>query len=437
MMVTGSLASRLRSRASATEREVIDAAILAAEARSVPLYVVGGAVRDLLVDRPSHDIDFVCEGDAVSLGEAIAQDLAARLQRHGRFGTATLHHGGLHFDLATARREAYAQPAALPTVSAGTLEEDLARRDFTVNAMAIRLWPAAHDDLVDPFAGRQDLEAGVLEILHPRSFLDDPTRALRAVRLEAKSNLRLSPSAVGRVDEAIREGAFERLSGDRLCAELEALVSEAPDPSAVALRLEELLLLRVLGPRLQLRATTTAWLARLGAVSSPLFSDDAATASKARWMAVLRVLVSGLDRSDRSLVARRLALEGAAREHVVDGLERLAGVARQLAAADLPPHRVDELLRDLHAEELLLLAAAKRPTVRRWVERWWLDMRPIQLTITGDDLVERGFPPGPQIGQALAATRRARLDGRIDAEGELGFALDDMDSLRLPGDNGA
>lgn len=421
-----SFASSLREQATALELSVLDAATAEAKSRAVPLYLVGGAVRDLLSDRKVGDLDFVVEGDVTKLAGSVASTLGAELRTHKRFGTATVEYEASHFDFATARREDYPAPAALPVVEAGTLEQDLARRDFTVNAMAVQLWPDTRDDLIDPFGGREDLARNRLEVLHAKSFIDDPTRILRGIRLELKSPLRLSEGALELANRAVDEGAFESLSGDRLCRELELLFGEASDLRAAATRLEDLHVLRALSPSLSLTSTSTEWLSRLATVEPE--SSDSEKFGRHRWMSALRVLSEGLDRSDRDGLARRLAIEGGARDRLVDGVDRVCAIARQLAAPDLPPHRADELLRETHSEDRILLLASRRATVREWVERWILELRPIELEITGDDLLRHGFGPGPRIGQALAATRRARLDGRIRVDGELAYALDQLAS---------
>ncbi|MEJ2084755.1 MAG: hypothetical protein P8Y44_03645 [Acidobacteriota bacterium] len=430
-----SLASLLREQAIAVETAVLDAAIQKAARRTLPLYLVGGAVRDLICGRWAHDLDFVVEGDATKLAESVAAELGAELKVHDRFATATVELEACHFDFASARRESYALPAALPVVEAGTLEQDLARRDFAVNAMAVQLWPGSREDLIDPFGGRDDLRAKTLRVLHPKSFVDDPTRILRGVRLEMKSDLRLSAEAVELANRAVDEGILDRLSGDRLRRELELLFTEATDLRAAASRLEELHILRALASRLSLSSTTFEWLERLSTV--PAETTDSQSFGSDRWMSSLRVLSEGLDRSDRDFLARRLSIQGEARERLVDGVDRVCAIARQLAAPDLPPHRADELLRETNTEDRLLLLASRRSNVREWVEKWIRELRSIGLGITGEDLVRRGFEPGPRIGEALAATRRARLDGRIEEHGELAFALDYLASNRASSENGA
>ncbi|MFY9552480.1 MAG: tRNA nucleotidyltransferase, partial [Thermoanaerobaculia bacterium] len=180
------------------------------------MYLAGGVVRDLLLGRPVKDLDLAVEGDAEAYSRSLAEALSASRRAHGRFGTATLElPSGDRLDVASTRRETYAGPGALPDVtSGGPIEEDLRRRDFTVNALALEVAPGRR--LVDPFGGRADLARGVIRFLHALSPQDDPTRALRAVRYANRLGFRIAPSARTAIRAAIASGAFRGVSGDRL-----------------------------------------------------------------------------------------------------------------------------------------------------------------------------------------------------------------------------
>src|SRR5437763_10234033 len=181
-----------------------------------PAFLVGGAVRDLLLGRGTVDLDVAIEGDARAVARELAGRLGGEAKEHDRFGTATVRAGDLTVDLATTRRETYAEPGALPEVEPARLGEDLARRDFTINAMAASLGAAALGELVDPHGGREDLEAGVIRVLHPGSFTDDPTRLLRAVRYEARFGFRMDPETERFARAAIAAGTPSTVSGARI-----------------------------------------------------------------------------------------------------------------------------------------------------------------------------------------------------------------------------
>lgn len=212
-----------------------------AEARHMRAYAVGGCVRDWLLRRgPLVDLDVAVEGDGIILAKAAAAALRARVEAHTQFGTASLHAGAARrVDFATCRTESYARPAAYPKVAPGPLEADLFRRDFTINAMAVALAPAAFGTLVDPFGGAADLRRRQLRILHPRSFVDDPSRILRGIRFAVRFGLRWEPATARAARAAVAQGALGWLNVGRLHRELDRMLAEE-DPRACLQRLAEL-----------------------------------------------------------------------------------------------------------------------------------------------------------------------------------------------------
>ena len=202
--------------------------------RGLEAYLVGGPVRDLLLGASTTDLDVTVVGDAVAVAEKLAADIDGRLTVHQRFGTATVATASVTIDLVTARRETYRAPGALPDVEPGGIADDLARRDFTINAMASPM-PGPADELVDPHGGRADLDAGLIRVLHPESFLDDPTRILRAVRYAARFGFAIEPETARLMAEALAGRALSTLTGDRLRHELQRTFEET-NPAA-ALRL--------------------------------------------------------------------------------------------------------------------------------------------------------------------------------------------------------
>jgi tRNA nucleotidyltransferase (CCA-adding enzyme) len=337
---------------------------------------------------------------------------------------------GFHIDVATARSESYRAPAALPEVQMSALRQDLFRRDFTINTLAIRLGPEPVPELIDFFGGRKDLQDKVLRVLHSLSFIDDPTRILRAVRLEARLGFRISPETLRLAEVALAEGIFEHLSGARLREELEMLL----DDPGLALRgidrLAELGLLRVLHPRLDLTEAARERLRAARAAADWYLLDGLTEPPVRSWRLMLLALAQDLDAADRALLADRLLLAGEDRRLLIEFPERLAA-ARQALRGAPPPHRVSEALEPLAGEELLLLLAEGDDDVRAWVRRDLAELRRLRLEIRGADLLAAGVPPGPDIGRALEATRRARLDGLLQGaskdtnprQAELDYAL--------------
>ncbi len=340
----------------------------------LPVYLVGGAVRDLLLGRSRADVDVVVEGDA----SQVASRLGGEAVTHERFATATARVDGLEVDLATARTESYAHPGALPDVSPATLGEDLARRDFTINAMAVPL--VAEPELIDPHGGRADLERGLVRVLHERSFVDDPTRALRAARYAARFRFKVEEET----ERLARAADLGTVSSDRVEAELRKLAAE-DDPRPGFELLDE-------------------W----GLVSLP---DGGAEA-----LAAVAELLSGPPWSDVCERADAVLAVALGRQ----------GDAVELAA--VRPGRPSEAVEAARGRSGVELALA-RAMGAEWLDRYVGEWRGVELEITGDDLLAAGVPEGPAVGRGLAAALARKLDGEISGrDAELAAALEAAES---------
>jgi len=352
------------------------------------VHLVGGSVRDLLLGRSPRELDLVVEGDAVALARRL--DPAAVV--HDRFATATALVGGHAVDLATARRERYPQPGALPEVSPAGLEEDLRRRDVTVNAMAL---PLAGGPLAAVPGAVDDLSAGVLRVLHDASFVDDPTRLYRLARYAARLGFAVDPRTRWLADAAVRGGAPQTVSGPRVGAELRLAAGE-PDPPAAL-----------------------AWLAALGLVPEAMHPPSVIASA-------LAVLPSD-GRGDLLVLGAwslpTLAQLGfsAAELTVMDRLVR----GRELAGAACACGRPSELRFLLDGEPVEAVALAGALGARQPVLAYLEALRHVRLSITGADLLAAGVPEGPEVGRRLRAALTLRLDGDapLGHEGELAAAL--------------
>lgn len=343
----------------------------------IPAYLVGGAVRDLLLAEERADIDVAVEGEVGPLAEALGGELV----EHARFQTAAVSVDAHEIDIARTRAEVYEHPGALPSVSPAGITEDLARRDFTINAMAVPL--SGEPQLIDPHGGVADLEAGVLRVLHRLSFVDDPTRALRAARYAARLDLGLDPDC----ERLLRSADLSTVSQDRVVGELARIAAESHPSRALALIDEWGLLEMGSAPRV------AAALERLFA-ASPQWSEYAR-----RETAILLATAPG------------------------DHPARLRRRAGKLARHDRPgsPAEVQVLAHD-HVPEVLAMARAAGAD---WLDDYVGRLRHVELEITGYDLVEAGVPQGPAIGRGLNAALAAKLDGGAeDFEQELRIALD-------------
>src|SRR5215213_8878955 len=373
-------------------------------------YLVGGAVRDLLRAADAVDLDLAVEGDARSVARALAERLGGVVREHARFGTATVRAPDLSFDLATTRTETYDAPGALPRVTPAPLSDDLRRRDFTINALAVALTGDRLGHLYDPHGGLADLEAGVVRILHPGSFLDDPTRLLRAVRYETRLGFQMDEDSERAARAALAEDALSTVSGARVRDELMDLLAELEAPVAVE-RMRELGLDRALHPALDPDPDLVAS-ASLGATA---IGADRALAS-------LAALVASAPEELEGWLAG-LSLE--ARER--DAVARAAHVGQELARALHERERIPSELLDLLGREppealaLALAFGAPSEPILRWVTA----LSGVRLEIGGADLLAAGVPEGPALGRALEETLRRKLDGLVSGRAdELSTALE-------------
>jgi tRNA nucleotidyltransferase (CCA-adding enzyme) len=373
-----------------------------------PAFLVGGAVRDLLLAGQTVDLDVAIEGDARAAGRDIAERLGGEAVEHERFGTATVKAGDLAVDLATTRRERYLEPGALPEVEPAGLTEDLGRRDFTINAMALGLSGDSLGVLEDPHDGREDLDQGVIRVLHGKSFIDDPTRLLRALRYEARFDFRMDEQTERLAREAAAGAGFSTVSGPRVRDELLDLLREPGAPAAVA-RMHELSLDRALHPELEAdpELVASAQLASAETGADPVLAGLAALVSSnpralGEWLEDLH-----LGRRETDAVARA-AVKG----------PQLASTLRE----ELNPSAIHALLSCEPSEALAIALANRAPADP--VLRYIADLRGVRLEITGDDLIEAGVPESPALGQALSETLRRKLDGEVSGrDDELRLAL--------------
>ena len=368
--------------------------LLEAAAGQEGVHLVGGAVRDLLLGRPPHELDVVVEGDI----QPLARRLGAPAALHERFGTATVIADGCRFDLATARAETYARPGALPDVRPAALEHDLRRRDVTINAIALGL---GSGELRAAEHAHEDLAAGRLRVLHDASFTDDPTRLWRVARYRARLGFHLDEHTAALAARAVAGGATDTVSPVRIGNELRLALAE-PDPAAA------------------LESAVALGLA-------PWLAPD-----RERAQAALALLGPGEGRPDLLVLAASMPPGCADDELVRLGFDaadravlRAAGRAPQLAAAmnaARSPSALARVLRGVPAEAVALAAAHGAQAPAR---RWLGELRHVRLQIGGDDLLAAGVQRGPQIGERLAAVLDLRLDGRLAAgrDAEIAAAL--------------
>lgn len=409
----------LRSRLPRRLVTVLEQAGQVADRSEVSLFVVGGCVRDLLLGIENLDLDLVVEGDGIAFARKLGDGLQARVKVHERFGTAiVLLPDGVKLDVATARTEYYEYPTALPTVEHSSIKKDLYRRDFTINALAVRLNGKGFGDVLDFYGGQRDLHDKVIRVLHGLSFVEDPTRVFRAIRFETRFGFHLGKDTAALIAGAVKMNLFHRLSGHRLLEEVKLLFGER-DPKQAIKRLADFNLLRFIHAKL-------SWSDRMDWLLTAL--DQAVDWYRLlyldRKMDVWLVYLMGLlellpERAVKDVLKRfPLSEQEATRIKMVRvGSHK---VMRRLASKrPLKPAEVYHLLSGLSDEALLILMAkSKGESVKRQVSAFLTTYQHMKPVLTGADLKALGLKPGPKFKHILDQLLDARLNGEVKTEAE-------------------
>ena len=382
-------------------------------------HAVGGFVRDMLLGRENLDIDIVVEGDGLEFAREAGERLSKRVKVHRRFGTAVLVWSKtLHVDITSARTEYYQRPGALPTVERSSLRQDLFRRDFSVNAMAVSIDPDHFGQIADPFGGLHDLERGVIRALHSLSFVEDPTRVLRALRFEQKFGFRIDPSTDALMRKAVEMGMLEEVSGARLREELLDIIDEEA-VAAILARLGEVGVLGSLGPEGADHERVIADV-RACAAAYPEIAVTWPQPPRRRTLLVTALVASaGKAAADRWCRRMRFGREYAT--PAVLTAERAESLrARMRDGRKMRPSRLYYSLDGFPVETLAYLWATAEPRVRERVERFVLELSAVRPAVSGEDLIALGVEPGPAFAGILAQARADRLDGSaVGREAEL------------------
>ena len=413
-----------------------------AAALQTPLYLVGGVVRDLILGRAIKDFDLVVEGDITDFAESILKKYGGKILVHSRFGTAKwilndstfkrldfpvsrFPDFELSFDLVSARSETYIQPGALPTVERSTIDDDLRRRDFTINAMALRLDGNHYGKLLDPLGGEADLERGTIRVLHSKSFIDDPTRIYRAVRYEGRYGFQMDEDTQALIHDA--KPIIAELSAERIRHELDLILAE-PNAASILARLDELDLLKPIHPALFFDESAKSRLANIQSFRalrriSPWNLDRGeGTKNVLGWL----LWLMPLSHNDIGSLNVRL-------QFTSDFLASLFAASTMFSnlssfVETRPSQFVERVgLYPLNAVEAVYFIAHDeqlKDIFFKYLSEW----RHIKPHITGDDLQAHGLEPGPKYGEILRRLRAAWLDGEVRNEEEEKALLNSLTS---------
>ena len=431
---TRSLAKIMRDRLPRNVLRLLELAGEIGRELDMRVYVAGGFVRDLLLGRPNNDVDLVAEGRGDDIGRRLAHRLAealgGRVREHPKFLTCVVIYKEddreCRVDVATARLEYYEHPAALPTVEASSIKMDLVRRDFSMNALAVRLDSTPFGQLVDFFGGQRDLRDGVIRVLHTLSFVEDPTRCLRAVRFAQRYGFRIAQASEKLIKNALSLNLFERLSPARLFHEF-AIICEEPTVAECLFMLDSLGILAAINPLLQLNPTRRAFLRRLGEIFAwyrMLYFEEKAEG----WIVFFLGMCNNFNFREASTCYTALGLPPQRKQEIMHGREVMRGAGTALSRwlraqedGDAPSvSALDERLAPVGIEGLLALMAqsAADDPQRRIMSLYITQWRREKADITGRDLIALGLRPGPQFGEILRRIRRAKLDGEVGSSSE-------------------
>ena len=382
-------------------------------------YAVGGFVRDLILQKENYDIDVVVEGDGIRLAKALAQEKNCQVRVHRKFGTATLTFPrGHRLDVATARLEYYEHPAALPRVELSSIKLDLYRRDFTINALAIRLNSDHYGELIDFFGAQKDIKEKVIRVLHNLSFVEDPTRAFRALRFEQRFGFQIAKHTQMLLENAARVGLFGQLSGRRLFRELVLCLSE-DRPFAVIKRLGDYGLLKFFHPRLKADARMGGLFQRLEGVVAwyrLLFTGE----KHEEWLVAFLGLVDSLTEKEIQELLSRLSLSEKFRQNFVQrrGMT-LQAIDRISHSAPLEPSEIYFLLNPLDTSHLLFaMGRTESEEVKKAISLYFTRLKRTRVALSGKDLRRMGYVPGPVYAEILQSLLRAKLDGKLHSPQE-------------------
>ena len=397
---------------------------LAADA-GLRAHVVGGFVRDMLLGRENLDLDIVIEGDGLEFALSIAERLGKRVKVHRRFGTAVLVWSrALHIDITSARTEYYQRPGALPTVERSSLRQDLFRRDFSVNAMAVCVDPECFGQIADPFGGLFDLERGVIRALHSLSFVEDPTRILRAARFEKRFGFGLDGSSEALLRQAVEMSMLDEVSGARVREELLDILDE-DEPAGILARLDDL---GAAGGLLPDGVRPAAAIASVAAVTDAYSAlAEVFPRLPRRRTTLVAALAGTAERADADRWCRWLRFGREYAEPAVVTAERAAALTARLQdRRKMRASRLFALLDALPAETLVYLWGVGGPEVRARVEEFVRVLQPTRPAVSGEDLIALGLTPGPAFAAILTQARADRLDGKA-----VGRAAELMNLKRL------
>lgn len=400
-------------------RDLVSIAGDLARAHGMRAFLVGGFVRDLILGVKNLDLDIVIEGDGIRFAEELARHLKAGIVCHKRFGTATvmISHA-LKIDVATAREETYPEPASLPVVKSGTVQDDLKRRDFSINAMALSINQDNYGELIDCFQGRKDLRDKKIRVLHELSFIDDPTRMVRAIRFEQRLGFKIEPETLRLLKEAAKDRMLEQVQPQRVRDEL-ILILKEECPLKQIKRMNQLLGLRFIHKRLTLLKNNRALLESTHNQVLWFKKNYSQRRHLDSWLIYLMALIDPLALAEARSMCRKYVFRRGEEKRIFSAKAIRKNFINELSSGAVKPSRIFHMLDPLSYEVILLLRAKYRNTrLRKHIADFLEIYNFIRIEVTGHDLYSLGIKPGPFYQNLFAKVLKAKLDGIVRTKEE-------------------
>lgn len=389
-----------------------------ADSQGYRVYAVGGFVRDLILGEENYDLDIVVEPNALDFARELNRFLDGSINLFEQFGTAKIVlRDGLKIDLATARTEFYSQPGALPQVELSTIKQDLFRRDFTINTMAFHLNIEKFGNFLDFFDGLKDTRQGLIRVLYNLSFVEDPLRILRAIRFEQRYDFIIEEETLAFLDNALKNRVINKVSRERLFEEI-SLIFQERDPVKVIKRLNDFKLLPVLFPKVDIDIDTFNLLEEVQKVLFYFHQGLEITKLK-KSVPYLCALYYHENIKEIHSVLYQVRLPRDIKKRVLLTLETTPEIAQKLAEKGVNPSLVYEYLKPLPMESLIFLSACSN-NLRVWgyIKEYLERLRYEFPLITGEDLKELGYKPGPLFKEVLEEVKKAKMDKKVKSRDE-------------------
>jgi tRNA nucleotidyltransferase (CCA-adding enzyme) len=398
-------------------KNILKEIILEAKKLKVKIYLVGGTVRDFLLGKSHYDLDIVVEGDAIELVKRVSRKLKIPFQKHHSFGTATLYFDNFKIDFATARKEYYPHWGSLPKVKPSSLKDDLLRRDFTINALAISLKEIDFGKIVDFYGGLKDLKKGQIRVLHKKSFLEDPTRILRAIRFEQRFSFCIEKNTFKLMKEAIEKKSLNWVHPHRLRDEL-ILILKEPHPYRCIKRINGLMGFSFLHPKIKLEKDNFKLFLRIKKAILFYKKEFFMHRELEEWLLYLMGIVINLSKKSILKIMEKFGFKKGERIRVISAKENLFSIKKKLNKKVIP-HKIYSLLNPLNFETIIFIYAYHKEKILRENIKFFLKkLNKVHLKIKGDDLKKIGIFPPLLYSKILKKVLYAKIDKNFHTKEE-------------------